>query len=518
MARTPLSHHLAQLDIEQTDEMIADRSGAATPRIIVFGTYNAGKSTLINALIGQEVARVADHPETDQVTSYPWRGFLLDDTPGIDAPIEHEQVTRAHLETADAVLFVVATDGTLEEQRTLNEIVALAGSGTPLRLIVNNKSGFRPDSEEFLGQRDRLADKLRRCAAAAGIGDIDRRAPIRLVNAASALRGRIEGKQALFANSGLLDLEDDIAELCTATGKAQMAHTLCRRIARQIDLALAGMPAHDGMRLSSPAVETMAAERVRLSAVLDQAAKAAASGFQTELRQAFAAGDQAVAEAAASEAARSVSAIIERELLKTQRVFDEVEAVFIDRAAETGVGSGVGMPLPDVPALGSPEGGDVGFGFVAVTRLLAPALGQLNRETMVGGFMAAKQAFPAAFKGLGPAFFGRIVPFIGPAIQTATGLHSAYAAHRRAQRDFETERDRRLDLDQAVRGTAARMAWALAQKCQEIVESVFGPVEHALAQQAATLKGRAALVEADRAILLRCRGRIAIALDEQMER
>lgn len=129
---------------------------------MVFGTYNAGKSTLINALVGEEVARVADHPETDLVTSYPWRGFLLDDTPGIDAPITHEQVTRKHLDACDAVLFVLATDGTLEEQRSFDEIVALVGTGKPIRVILNNKSGFRPDSPDFLNLRDRLVENLRR--------------------------------------------------------------------------------------------------------------------------------------------------------------------------------------------------------------------------------------------------------------------------------------------------------------------------------------------------------------------
>ena len=99
VARAPLARHLPPLDIEQTNELIADRKGVATPRVMVFGTYNAGKSTLVNALVGKEVARVSDHPETDQITSYPWRGFMLDDTPGIDAPVEHERVTRARMET-----------------------------------------------------------------------------------------------------------------------------------------------------------------------------------------------------------------------------------------------------------------------------------------------------------------------------------------------------------------------------------------------------------------------------------
>ena len=511
LARAPLARYLPPLDIEQTDELIADRKGVATPRVMVFGTYNAGKSTLVNALVGKEVARVSDHPETDQITSYPWRGFMLDDTPGIDAPIEHERVTRAHMENVDIVLFVVATDGTLEEQRTLDEIVALAGSGTPLRLIINNKSGFRPDDMAFLGLRNRLADKLRRAADAAGITDIDRRAPICLVNAASALRGRLEGKQALLANSGMLDLEDDIDGLCAATGKAQVARTLCRRIGRQVDLALAGMPAQDETRLSRAAAERIAAERERLSAVLGQSVKVVTSGFLTELRQAVDKGDQAAAEAAASKAVSSVSAVLERELPRTRRVFEEVEAVFTNPVAAA---PGVSIPLPGV-ATPEAAGGSSGFGFTDMTRLLAPALGTLDRDVLVGGLMAAKQAFPTVFKGLGPAFFGRLVPFIGPAIQTATGLYDAYAAHRDGQREFERAKERRLDLDQAVRGAAARLAWALEQQCGGIVEAVFGPAESALARQAAMLNGQAAAMEADRATLLQCRGRIAIALDEQ---
>jgi tRNA U34 5-carboxymethylaminomethyl modifying GTPase MnmE/TrmE len=257
MARVPLARHLPEADVEATDEILADRSGAATPRIMVFGTYNAGKSTLINALVGEEVARVADHPETAIVTSYPWRGFVLDDTPGIDAPIDHEQVTRLHLDASDAVLFVLSTDGTLEEQRTFDEIIGIIRAQKPIRIILNNKSGFRAESPEFLGLRDRLAGNLRRAAEAAGIADIEARAPIRLINAASGLRARRDGKSALLANSGLLELEADVAELCINTGKAQMARTVCRRISKQIDLVLAGLPEDDEMEAFRNASEVV---------------------------------------------------------------------------------------------------------------------------------------------------------------------------------------------------------------------------------------------------------------------
>ena len=511
-ARAPLARHLPAADIEATDELLADRSGAAMPRIMVFGTYNAGKSTLINALVGEEVARVADHPETDRVTSYPWRGFLLDDTPGIDAPIEHEQVTRKHLDASDAALFVLATDGTLEEQRSYDEIVELVRAGKPTRVILNNKSGLAPGSADFLTLRDRLADNLRRAAAASGIADIETRAPIRLVNAASGLRGRREGKSVLLANSGLLELEADIAELCEATGKAQMARTVCRRMAKQIDLALVGLPVSDGMQPCRETADAVTAERTRLTAVLDHAAQEAAAQFQAALSQAVSSREPQRGPAAANEAADAVTAIIERELRKTQRILDDIEIAFAGQAVGIRPVSGPGIPLPDGTA---PQDAARGGGFRVsdVTNLLAPALNQLDKETIIGGLQAAKQAFPAAFKGLGPVFFERITPFIGPAIQTVTGIYDAYSAHREAQREFEREKERRLALAQQVADAGRKMRWALSQQCQGVIESVFAPVEDALARQAKTLKGQAAVLEADRAVLLKCKGRLDIALE-----
>jgi hypothetical protein len=106
------------------------------------------------------------------------------------------------------------------------------------------------------------------------------------------------------------------------------------------------------------------------------------------------------------------------------------------------------------------------------------------------------------------------VPFIGPAIQTVTGIYDAYSAHREAQREFEREKSRQLALAQQVADAGRKMRWALGQQCQGVIESVFAPAEDALARQANTLKGRAAMLEADRAVLLKCKGRLDIALEE----
>ena len=48
---------------------------------MLFGAYNAGKSTLINALLGEERAVVGDIPTTDAVHRYDWDGHIMLDTP-----------------------------------------------------------------------------------------------------------------------------------------------------------------------------------------------------------------------------------------------------------------------------------------------------------------------------------------------------------------------------------------------------------------------------------------------------
>ena len=511
-AREPLRRHFPLTDIEATEELIADRSDAATPRIMVFGTYNAGKSTLINALIGRDVARVADHPETDRVTSYPWRGFMLDDTPGIDAPIEHEKVTRKHLETVDAVLFVLATDGTLEEQRSFDEIVQIVRDGKPVRVILNNKSGLEPYSAGLLELRDRVADNLRLAAATAGIEDIGTLVPIRIINAASGLRGRREGKQTLLASSFLPELEDDIFELCKASGKAQRAYTVCRRMAKQIDLALAGLPTDEGTQPIFETTSTVAAERTRLTAVLDHAAQEAAAVFQSALEHAVSSGQPSLGQAAAEEAAGAVSSVIERELRKTQRVFGDIESAFTKPAAAIRPVRPERIPLPGGDAPESPDKG-FDFKFSDAAELLSPVLNQINQAKIVGGLMAAKQVFPAAFKGLGPSFFGRVAPFIGPSIQALTGIHDAAKAYRESEREFDREKNRRLATAQQIADAGRKMRWALSQQCLSLIESVFGPVEDVLALQIATFKGKSAIIVADRVMLLQCRGRLEIALE-----
>lgn len=99
--------HLPQGQVENVYAELKEKLDDNTLQIMLYGAYNAGKSTLINVLLGQEMAVVNDIPTTDTVDCYDWNGYRLLDTPGVNAPIEHEQTTTEQIKRTQVMLFVI---------------------------------------------------------------------------------------------------------------------------------------------------------------------------------------------------------------------------------------------------------------------------------------------------------------------------------------------------------------------------------------------------------------------------
>ncbi|MBK1987422.1 50S ribosome-binding GTPase [Sphaerospermopsis aphanizomenoides BCCUSP55] len=75
------------------------------------GQYNAGKSTLIKALTGNETVKISAEICTDKVTEYAWQDVLLLDTPGIYAGNEqHDGITLERISKCDLLVFVVPNE------------------------------------------------------------------------------------------------------------------------------------------------------------------------------------------------------------------------------------------------------------------------------------------------------------------------------------------------------------------------------------------------------------------------
>ncbi len=98
--------------------------------IAIMGKPNAGKSTLVNAILGQKVAVVSPRPQTTRkrqlgILTSPQAQMIFIDTPGVNK-IKHKlgevmnQEAREALQDCDVILFVVdAIDAPSEEDRLL---------------------------------------------------------------------------------------------------------------------------------------------------------------------------------------------------------------------------------------------------------------------------------------------------------------------------------------------------------------------------------------------------------------
>lgn len=153
--RLELQHDLDAL------ERMAEKLESGRVEIVVFGEISTGKSALINALVGDEIAQVnVQGGWTKDIWHVPWNGIgycvpgfansqvVLVDTPGLNEVegAERAAMARSAAERADIVLFV--TDSDLNETE-YSALVELAASHKPILLVLNKADLY---SREDLAQ------------------------------------------------------------------------------------------------------------------------------------------------------------------------------------------------------------------------------------------------------------------------------------------------------------------------------------------------------------------------------
>lgn len=235
-----------------------------TFKVLVLGEFNTGKSTFINALLGQEILPsyatpataiineikwgdeptaclhfnqpdkepvnvsvesledyvvIQDEAEISQIRESPYshvelfwpielcrNRVELIDSPGLNESKVREQVTLNYLRKVDAVVFVLAAiklGPTLQEQETLK---MLKDSGhSELFFIINQYDLLRRD-------RDRQAVKQRAFEKFTQYTDRPDNSAIHFISSLDALDGRIEKNTELLQQSQILPLEQVLKE------------------------------------------------------------------------------------------------------------------------------------------------------------------------------------------------------------------------------------------------------------------------------------------------------------------
>jgi hypothetical protein len=169
-----IEQQLAEIEDEVTRQALLDQSREIAEnlargqiRVVVFGTGSAGKTSLINAIIGRVVGQVgAPMGTTTTGETYTLelkgldRQILLIDTPGIlEAGIQgtqREAIARDLATNADLLLFVVDND---LRQSEYIPLVGLAEIGKRSLVIFNKTDLYTPeDRDQILSQlKHRLA-------------------------------------------------------------------------------------------------------------------------------------------------------------------------------------------------------------------------------------------------------------------------------------------------------------------------------------------------------------------------
>lgn len=102
--------------IEELKELIGRPSEL---QVAVYGKYNHGKSSLLNALVKKEVFKTADIRETITIKSHTKDNITWVDTPGLDADVDKQDDNKAKeiLNKSDLLLFVhSANEGELDNK------------------------------------------------------------------------------------------------------------------------------------------------------------------------------------------------------------------------------------------------------------------------------------------------------------------------------------------------------------------------------------------------------------------
>ncbi|BAZ44807.1 small GTP-binding protein [Chondrocystis sp. NIES-4102] len=148
----------------QSLQTALDKLDSQTIRISTFGLVSCGKSSLINALLGEEVvATGALHGVTQSLTILRWnplpeRGLTVEliDTPGLEEVGGEERAVMAReiAKKSDLILFVVSGDITRTEYQALCD---LRSTKKPLMLVFNKVDLYpQQDRQQIYRQLQKL--------------------------------------------------------------------------------------------------------------------------------------------------------------------------------------------------------------------------------------------------------------------------------------------------------------------------------------------------------------------------
>ena len=187
-------------------------------QVMLYGAYNAGKSTLVNTLLGRYEAKENDIPTTDSVDTFDWNGFHLLDTPGINAPIAHEYITQEQVKRSGAMLFVIR-EGDQDSKNLYERLFEMIKLDKKIFIVLNHQLTSLEDKIIALKKINHIISMLAPDYSISNeqIGDIS----ILPMNIRTAYKGRVNNHKKLLEHSGYNSFIHTFTQWITLQDKKQ---------------------------------------------------------------------------------------------------------------------------------------------------------------------------------------------------------------------------------------------------------------------------------------------------------
>lgn len=169
------------------------------PIVVVYGVYNAGKSSLLNSLTGhveKEYFATRDIPETKKTKKLVHNGLCFLDTPGLDVNAEDTQAAMDGGRQADLIMLVHKLGaGSIQKNDLLamQKLVKAHGEHAQVLAVLTEGETAKHNQELIKEVTQQLADIVPGCS------------PF-VVSNTSFIKGVREAKQALIQHSGIPQL------------------------------------------------------------------------------------------------------------------------------------------------------------------------------------------------------------------------------------------------------------------------------------------------------------------------
>ena len=469
---------------KKIDEKLSDFK----PTFMIYGTYNSGKSTLLNALFGKEVADMGDMPTTKQIHEYTYDGFTIYDTPGLNAKSEDDETTHEHLKTSDVVIFVMSNDGSVEEKYIYECIGDVIKNKKKILIVVNNKAGLELGGEDDNAVKSKILQNLQKVATQKNIEDIS---GIQVVsaNALSALKAKLNGKQILLERSGFLEIEYILKRLMREANKQDIENTLNLLIKNTISEMCQICDEHmenEGAKQTASLVTYLEKQKQNLEIKLNNLLSNGISGLKDQLRELLSNSnsdensikqdiDNCIKKQI-NDISGDVADILNLTIEEVSLKIDQFKASF-DGLSSININIDVNALLNRNKAL---EGENLILNEIKDGVMKAITDKELVANATKSTLEFVKKKIPDLMKGKGPVWMSKAAESVGkwagPAITALSTVRDMYKANKEYREAVEQANNKAHAIQSCITEISSKVSHYLELEFQKVVQQALNPL------------------------------------------